>query len=144
MTQTTQTTLDTPTDPTAAADAALKAKHRALWALGDYAAVATEVIAALGPRLVDACAVDAGDRVLDIAAGSGNAAIPAAARGAVVTASDLTPELLETGAQHAADQGVAVDWRVGRCGGAALCGRVVRRGAVVRGDHVRAAPPGQR
>lgn len=101
-----------PASPDAVADAALKAKHRALWALGDYPAVATQVIAALGPRLVDAAAVGAGDRVLDIAAGSGNVAIPAAARGAVVTASDLTPELLEIGARHAAESGVSIDWQV--------------------------------
>ena len=63
------------------ADRALKAKHRALWASGDYPAVAAELIPELGPELVQACGIRAGDRVLDIAAGSGNAAIPAAARG---------------------------------------------------------------
>jgi ubiquinone/menaquinone biosynthesis C-methylase UbiE len=59
-------------------DRALKAKHRAMWALGDYPAVASEVIPGLGPILVEACGVRPGDRVLDVAAGSGNAAIPAA------------------------------------------------------------------
>ena len=61
------------------ADRQLKAKHRALWASGNYPAVAAELIPALGPELVQACGVRAGDRVLDVAAGSGNAAIPAAA-----------------------------------------------------------------
>jgi len=75
----------------------VKQKHRALWALGDYPAVATDVIADLGEVLVEACGIDAGDLVLDVAAGSGNAAIPAAKRGATVVASDLTPELLEAG-----------------------------------------------
>src|SRR5215831_7467785 len=75
-------------------DRALKAKHRAMWALGDYAAVATDVVGSLGPVLVTACGIRPGDRVLDVAAGSGNAAIPAARAGASVVASDLTPDLL--------------------------------------------------
>ncbi|MEO5876749.1 MAG: SAM-dependent methyltransferase, partial [Streptosporangiaceae bacterium] len=59
-------------------DAALKAKHAAMWALGDYPAVAAEIIPELGPVLVQACRVGPGQRVLDVAAGSGNAAIAAA------------------------------------------------------------------
>ena len=92
------------------ADRALKAKHRSLWASGDYPAVAAELIPALGPELVRACAVKAGDRVLDVAAGSGNASIPAAAAGANVTASDLTPELFDAGRRLAADHGVQLEW----------------------------------
>ncbi|WP_237573548.1 class I SAM-dependent methyltransferase [Mycolicibacterium lacusdiani] len=92
------------------ADRTLKAKHRALWASGDYPAVAAELIPALGPELVRACGVESGDRVLDVAAGSGNAAIPAAAAGAVVTASDLTPELFEPGRRIAASHGVELEW----------------------------------
>jgi SAM-dependent methyltransferase len=92
------------------ADRALKAKHRALWASGDYPAVAAELIPGLGPELVRACGVRAGDRVLDVAAGSGNAAIPAAATGAIVTASDLTPELFDAGRRIAADRGVDLEW----------------------------------
>ena len=93
-------------------DASLKARHAAMWAMGDYPAVATEVIAPLGPVLVEAAAVDAGDRVLDVAAGSGNAAIPAALAGAEVVASDLTPDLLETGRQAAEAAGVTLRWEV--------------------------------
>ncbi|CUR57129.1 conserved hypothetical protein [metagenome] len=92
------------------ADRALKAKHRAMWALGNYPAVADEVIASLGPVLVEAAGVQAGDRVLDVAAGSGNAAIPAALAGASVVASDLTPDLLETGRQAAAAVGATLQW----------------------------------
>ena len=88
----------------------LKARHRRMWALGDYPAVATEVIADLGPVLVDACAVAAGDRVLDIAAGAGNAAIPAAQTGADVTAADLTPDLLAAGRLAADAAGVSLTW----------------------------------
>jgi hypothetical protein len=57
-------------------DNALKARHRAMWALGDYPAVAAEVVPAVGQVLVEACGVGPGQRVLDVAAGSGNAAIP--------------------------------------------------------------------
>jgi len=91
-------------------DRELKAKHRALWASGDYPAVAAELIAALGPELVRACGVKSGDRVLDVAAGSGNAAIPAAAAGAIVTASDLTPELFDAGRRIAGVRGVELEW----------------------------------
>ena len=93
------------------ADRALKAKHRAMWALGDYPAVATEIIPDLGEALVRASGVGPGHRVLDVAAGSGNAAIPAAATGASVVASDLTPELFEAGRVLAARRGVEVDWQ---------------------------------
>ena len=91
-------------------DRELKAKHRALWASGDYPAVAAELIPAFGPEIVRACGVKAGDRVLDIAAGSGNAAIPAAEAGAIVTASDLTPELFDAGRGIAAARGVELEW----------------------------------
>lgn len=92
-------------------DAALKAKHKALWAFGDYPAVATEVIAPLGHRVVAATAIGSSDRVIDVAAGSGNAAIPAARTGAEVVASDLTPELLDHGRQQAVAEGLDLDWR---------------------------------
>lgn len=65
--------------------------HRQMWALGDYAAIAEELLAPLGPILVSTSGIRRGDRVLDVAAGSGNVSIPAAMAGAHVTASDLTP-----------------------------------------------------
>lgn len=94
-----------------AADRELKARHRAIWAMGDYPDVAERVIPGLGAVLVDACAVAAGDRVLDVAAGTGNAAVPAAERGASVLATDLTPELLEAGRRRAAGRGLTLDWQ---------------------------------
>jgi ubiquinone/menaquinone biosynthesis C-methylase UbiE len=97
----------------AEADRALKAKHRAMWALGNYPAVSTQIIPSLGPLLVDAAGVQPGQRVLDVAAGSGNAAIPAALAGADVLASDLTPELLAVGEQRAAEHGATIEWREG-------------------------------
>src|SRR5690349_5524713 len=75
----------------------LKARHRAMWASGDYPGMVETFLEPLGPRLVDACRIGPGTRVLDVAAGTGNAAIPAARCGAHVVASDLTPELLEAG-----------------------------------------------
>jgi SAM-dependent methyltransferase len=93
------------------ADDELKARHRAMWSMGDYPVVASEVIPDLGSILVDACGVQKGDKVLDVACGSGNAAIPAGLRGARVTACDLTPSLLEAGRHVAAVRGVEISWR---------------------------------
>ena len=100
----------THTDHDVDADRALKARHRAMWALGDYPAVVTEVVSELGTVLVDACKLRTGERALDIAAGSGNAAIPAALAGARVTAADLTPELLAEGRTAAARLSAELDW----------------------------------
>ena len=94
-----------------AADAALKARHAAMWALGDYPAVARELIAECGLALVAASGVRAGDRVLDVAAGSGNVAIPAALTGADVVATDLTPELFDVGQQAGRRGGRELEWR---------------------------------
>ncbi|BCL21238.1 class I SAM-dependent methyltransferase [Streptomyces tuirus] len=93
------------------ADRALKTKHRAMWAQGDYPSLAAEVIPELGSVLVEACGVRSGQRVLDVAAGSGNAAIPAALAGADVVASDLTPELFEAGRAAAEQQGAHLTWQ---------------------------------
>ncbi|MGW7643635.1 class I SAM-dependent methyltransferase [Streptomyces bobili] len=101
----------TTQNSTADADRALKAKHRAMWAQGDYPSVASEVIPELGAVLVEACDVRPGQRVLDVGAGSGNAAIPAALAGADVVASDLTPELFEAGRRVAAEQGAQLTWQ---------------------------------
>jgi SAM-dependent methyltransferase len=100
--------MNTQTD--ADLDAALKQRHRSMWASGHYARVTRELIPVLGERLVDALGITAGERVLDIAAGTGNAAVPAARTGASVVASDLTPELLDAG--RAAHPDVDVDWQV--------------------------------
>ncbi len=93
------------------ADRTLKAKHRAVWASGDYPALAHDLIWSLGPTLVTEAGVRPGQQVLDVAAGSGNVAIPAAMAGATVVASDLTPELFDAGRREAAARGVEIDWR---------------------------------
>jgi SAM-dependent methyltransferase len=94
------------------ADRALKARHRAMWALGDYASVASDVIAPLGPLLAEAAGAGPGRRLLDVAAGTGNVAVPAALAGADVVATDLTPELLEIGRRLAAERGATLRWEV--------------------------------
>ncbi|WP_154793508.1 class I SAM-dependent methyltransferase [Occultella kanbiaonis] len=95
------------TDPV---DRELKAKHRTMWGLGAYDRVAAEIIPSLGPVLVEAAGITPGQRVLDVAAGTGNAAVPAARVGAHVVASDLTPALLEIGERTVAGTGLRLDW----------------------------------
>ena len=81
-----------------------------MWALGDYHRFATETVWEVGPVLVEACAVAPGQRVLDVAAGTGNVAIRAAEAGARVVAADLTPENFEAGRRAAAARGVELEW----------------------------------
>lgn len=85
--------------------------HRAMWALGDYALMAEEVMAPLGPILVAAAGIAPGVRVLDVAAGSGNISLPAARSGATVTSTDLTPELLRRSQARAAEQGLSLRYQ---------------------------------
>lgn len=103
------------TDGTTEAQAAgpgeeAKAAARAAWALGDYHAFAKATVWELGEVLVRACGIGPGQRVLDVAAGTGNTAIRAAAAGAEVVASDLTPENFEAGRREAAAHGVELEW----------------------------------
>ncbi len=91
-------------------DRALKAAHRAMWALGDYHRFAKATVWELGPVLVRACGISRGHRVLDVAAGTGNTAIRAAQAGARVVAADLTPENFEAGRREARAQGVELEW----------------------------------
>jgi len=83
---------------------------RDIWTSGDYPQVANTLISAFGPTLVHAMEIQRGHRVLDVACGAGNVAIPAAVTGAEVTAVDITPVLLERGRENAAAVGVEVDW----------------------------------
>jgi SAM-dependent methyltransferase len=92
------------------ADSELKARHRAMWGSGNYPLMVDTFLLPVGERLVDACGIAPGMRVLDVAAGTGNAAIPAARRGAKVTASDLTPALLEAGRTVAEAEGLELEW----------------------------------
>lgn len=84
--------------------------NKAIWAAGEWDEVA-ELIAAVGPRLLDEVSVGPGMEVLDVATGTGSSiAIPAALRGATVTGSDLTPQHFVAGRRRAAAAGVSVEW----------------------------------
>ena len=91
-------------------DRALKAAHRAMWAMGNYDRFARATVWELGPVLVEACGIGPGQRVLDVAAGTGNVAIRAALAGASVVASDLTPEHFDAGRRAAASLGINLTW----------------------------------
>jgi SAM-dependent methyltransferase len=88
----------------------LKAAHRVAWASGDYPAVVEAFVRGVGEAAVARAALEPGAEVLDVAAGSGNASIPAALAGARVTALDLVPELLDVGRGLARQAGVDVEW----------------------------------
>ena len=92
------------------ADLDLKAKHRLMWGNGDYPKMVDTFLLPVGQVLVDGAGIRAGSRVLDVAAGTGNAAVPAAQRGARVTASDLTPDLLAAGSRRPEAQGLDIEW----------------------------------
>src|SRR3954466_9627188 len=116
------------TAPTAVDDRALKQRHRSMWASGDYPRVARELIGELGEVVVGIAGVHAGQRVLDAAAGAGNASLPAARTGADVVACDLTPELLAAGQRQADQEGLRLTWGEGDRGAPP-----VRDGGVGRG-----------
>ena len=90
--------------------AAANASVRSMWALGDYHKFAKATVWGLGPKLVEACGVAAAQRVLDVAAGTGNVAIRAAQAGASVVALDSTPENFEAGRGAAREAGVELEW----------------------------------
>jgi ubiquinone/menaquinone biosynthesis C-methylase UbiE len=87
--------------------AAVKARQQKMWASGDYAAVAARIVP-MAEHLAEAVGLRPGDRVLDVATGSGNAALAAARYGAEVTGVDYVPELLERGRERAAAEGLDV------------------------------------
>jgi Bacterial regulatory proteins, luxR family/Methyltransferase domain len=86
-----------------------KADDRRMWALGDYHRFAAELVWELGPVLVAACGISAGQRVLDVGTGTGNVAIRAAEAGAEVVASDLTPQNFAAGRREARARGVELE-----------------------------------
>jgi ubiquinone/menaquinone biosynthesis C-methylase UbiE len=92
--------------------AAVKARQQATWASGDFAEIAT-LIVPVAERLCDTADLRAGSAVLDVACGSGNAALAAARLGCVVTGIDYVPALLERGRERAAAERVGLDLRHG-------------------------------
>ena len=89
----------------------MKAKAAEAWGLGDYARIA-ELILPVSRALVDACAISAGQEVLDVAAGNGNLTVVAGEEGASVVASDFAPAQVELGRKRTADEGLDVEWVV--------------------------------
>ncbi len=90
--------------------AALKTRQRAAWASGDYAVIGT-TLQIVGESLAEACDLRSDERVLDVAAGNGNATLAAARRGCRVTSTDYVGALLERGAERAAAERLQVDFK---------------------------------
>jgi SAM-dependent methyltransferase len=91
--------------PTTPDFAAIKQKQQATWASGDYAVVGT-TLQIVGEQLAEAVDLLAGERVLDVAAGNGNATLAAARRFADVTSTDYVGALLDKGAARAQAEGL--------------------------------------
>ncbi len=87
----------------------LKERHRALWGMGDYARIA-EVFRDEAMATAEAARISAGDKLLDVAAGTGNIAVEAARRGAHVVATDLSPRMVELGRARTQAEGLDIDW----------------------------------
>ena len=91
--------------------AAIKQRQQATWASGDFAVVGV-TLQIVGESLAEAADIRAGERVLDVAAGNGNATLAAARRFADVTSTDYVPTLLDKGRARAAAEGLRVSFRV--------------------------------
>ena len=85
-------------------------RARAMWALGAFDRAATEQVI-VAELLCRATGIHPGERVLDVAAGSGNAALAASRRGAAVTATDFVPQLLKAAARRAQAEGLDLQTR---------------------------------
>jgi SAM-dependent methyltransferase len=86
-----------------------KQRQRAIWEAGDYPPL-SELISDVGERVVARAELEPGMRVLDVACGTGNAALPAARAGGEVTGLDLAPKLLDAGRSRAEATGVEIEW----------------------------------
>ncbi|HZA94777.1 MAG TPA: class I SAM-dependent methyltransferase [Burkholderiaceae bacterium] len=100
--------LDTPV--TTPDFAAIKKRQQATWASGDYSVVGT-TLQIIGESLAEAVDVCAGESVLDVAAGNGNATLAAARRFADVTSTDYVPALLNKARERAQAEGLSVQFR---------------------------------
>ncbi|MGH3145268.1 MAG: class I SAM-dependent methyltransferase [Rubrobacter sp.] len=91
---------------------AIKEKQQKTWASGNYAVIGNQLVI-MGERLCEAVDLRSGQKVLDVATGSGNTAISAARRYCEVTGLDYVPELIEQAKQRAAADGLDVAFEVG-------------------------------
>lgn len=89
--------------------AKIKEQARAGWSMGEYSGL-SEMLRPAAERLADACAVSAGQEVLDVAAGDGNFAVACAAEGAAVVASDIAPGMVEQGRARTHAEGHEIEW----------------------------------
>ena len=89
----------------------VKGRQQAMWASGDFAVIGT-TLQIVGELLCEAVDLQAGERVLDVAAGNGNATLAAARRFAAVTSTDYVPALLESGRRRAQAEGFDVAFKV--------------------------------
>jgi SAM-dependent methyltransferase len=96
--------------PAAPDHASIKLRQQATWASGDFAVIGV-TLQIVGESLAEAADIRAGERVLDVAAGNGNATLAAARRFAAVTSTDYVPELLDKGRARAAAEGLQVNFR---------------------------------
>jgi ubiquinone/menaquinone biosynthesis C-methylase UbiE len=90
---------------------ALKGRQQAAWGSGDYAVIGT-TLQIVGEQLAEACDLRTDERVLDVAAGNGNATLAAARRGCIVTSTDYIGSLLDRGAERARAEGLQVAFQV--------------------------------
>ncbi|TWI67292.1 methyltransferase family protein [Pseudoduganella lurida] len=111
MTQTAEATRSTAATAPPPDHAAIKARQQATWASGDFAIVGV-TLQIVGEQLAEAADVCAGERVLDVAAGNGNATLAAARRFAHVTSTDYVPALLDKGRRRAEAEGLDVTFQV--------------------------------
>ena len=134
---------------------AIKQGQRMMWTAGDYPDLA-RTIATVGELVAERAQAQSGERLLDVATGSGNVAIPAALAGAQVSGLDLTPKLLDVARERAAEAGVEIEFvegdaedlpfddrsfdRVTSCFGVMFA----PRHDVAAGEFVRVAKPGAR
>jgi SAM-dependent methyltransferase len=122
---------------------AVKQRQRRIWKCGDYGVIAARIMP-MAERLVDAAGLRAGDAVLDVATGTGNAAIAAARRGCEVTGVDFVEPLLKRGRERAAAEGLEVEFMVGDaevlpCADASFDAVLSCVGVMFTPGHVRAA-----
>ena len=89
---------------------ALKSRQQTAWASGDYAVIGT-TLQIVGEQLAEACDLRCDERVLDVAAGNGNATLAAARRGCKVTSTDYVAALLERGAERARAEHLEVNFQ---------------------------------
>ena len=122
---------------------AIKIRQQAAWGTGDYAVIGT-TLQIVGEELSETCDLKSDDRVLDVAAGNGNATLAAARRGCVVTSTDYVGSLLERGAERARAERLEVNFQVADAealpfGDAAFDAVLSTFGVMFAPDHARCA-----